>query len=48
VYEYLADVSVFHALMAVGPEWVCPSSLTTACFVKQPATASLSSLSALK
>src|SRR6266481_5587450 len=48
VYEYLADAAVFHALMAAGPECVCPSSSTTPWFVKQRATASPSRLSASK
>src|SRR5258708_35796142 len=30
VYEYLPDASTFHTLLAAEPEWVCPSSLTTA------------------
>src|SRR6266700_3426410 len=45
VYEYLADASVFHALMAAGPQWVCPSSFTMARVVKQRAIASPSRLS---
>ena len=48
VYEYLADAAVFHALMAAEPTWVTPSSLTTACVVKQRATDSPSRLSASK
>src|SRR5258708_34904759 len=48
VYEYLAVASVFHALMAAGPQWVCPSSLTIDRVVKQGPMAALSHLSEWK
>src|SRR6185369_14915920 len=48
VYLYLAEASVFHALIEARPLWVCPSSFTTAFSVKHCETASPSPLSAVK
>jgi hypothetical protein len=48
VYLYFAEASVFHALIADRPMWVCPSSFTTAFSVKHCETASPSPLFALK